>query len=152
MTKKKQNFYIKSKIQFMGILFFIISSLFAETNLATDIKQSIISPCCWSGTVYDLDHNPEIENQIEKFVAMGKTKDEILEYYVGLYGERILAVPKAEGFNIMVWVTPILAGILGISFLFFYLRTPNNNLTAVISTPTEVPFDDEIEKELQKMD
>ena len=142
------NFSIKS----VGLLILFLSTLIAETDLATDIKQSLISPCCWAGTVYDLDHNPEMEELINQFISQGKTKQEILEYYIGLYGERILAVPIAEGFNIMVWVTPILAGMIGITFLFFFLRTPNDIPASVISTPSEVPFDDEIEKELQKMD
>ena len=142
------NFSIKS----VGLLILFLSTLIAETDLATDIKRSLISPCCWAGTVYDLDHNPEIEEQINLFLSQGKTKQEILEYYIGLYGERILAVPIAEGFNIMVWVTPILAGMIGITFLFFFLRTPNDIPSSVISAPSEVPFDDEIEKELQKMD
>ena len=142
------NFSIKS----VGLLILFLSTLIAETDLATDIKRSLISPCCWAGTVYDLDHNPEMEEQINQFISQGKTKPEILEYYIGLYGERILAVPKAEGFNIMVWVTPILAGLIGITFLFFFLRTPNDIPSSVISKPAEVAFNDEIEKELQKMD
>ena len=142
------NFSIKS----VGLLILFLSTLIAETDLATDIKQSLISPCCWAGTVYDLDHNPEMEEQINQFIFQGKTKQEILEYYIGLYGERILAVPIAEGFNIMVWVTPILVGMIGITFLFFFLRTPNDIPSSVISAPSEVAFDDEIEKELQKMD
>jgi len=142
------NFSIKS----VGLLILFLSTLIAETDLATDIKRSLISPCCWAGTVYDLDHNPEMEEQINQFISQGKTKQEILEYYIGLYGERILAVPIAEGFNIMVWVTPILAGMIGITFLFFFLRTPNDIPSSVISAPSEVAFDDEIEKELQKMD
>ena len=142
------NFSIKS----VGLLILFLSTLIAETDLATDIKRSLISPCCWAGTVYDLDHNPEMEELINQFISQGKTKQEILEYYIGLYGERILAVPIAEGFNIMVWVTPILAGMIGITFLFFFLRTPNNIPSSVISAPSEVAFDDEIEKELQKMD
>jgi cytochrome c-type biogenesis protein CcmH len=142
------NFSIKS----VGLLILFLSTLIAETDLATDIKRSLISPCCWAGTVYDLDHNPEMEELINQFISQGKTKQEILEYYIGLYGERILAVPIAEGFNIMVWVTPILAGMIGITFLFFFLRTPNDIPSSVISAPSEVPFDDEIEKELQKMD
>ena len=142
------NFSIKS----VGLLILFLSTLIAETDLATDIKRSLISPCCWAGTVYDLDHNPEMEELINQFISQGKTKQEILEYYIGLYGERILAVPIAEGFNIMVWVTPILAGLIGITFLFFFLRTPNDIPSSVISAPSEVPFDDEIEKELQKMD
>lgn len=135
-----------------AIFLFFGSALFADSDLAMDIKQSLVSPCCWAGTVYDLDHNPEMEEQIEKFVVQGKTKQEILEYYVGLYGERILAVPKAEGFNIMAWGAPILAGLIGILFLFFYLRTPNETPQAVISAPSEVQFDDEIEAELREMD
>ncbi len=142
------NFSIKS----VGLLILFLSTLIAETDLATDIKRSLISPCCWAGTVYDLDHNPEMEELINQFISQGKTKQEILEYYIGLYGERILAVPIAEGFNIMVWVTPILAGMIGITFLFFFLRTPNDIHSSVISAPSEVAFDDEIEKELQKMD
>jgi len=142
------NFYIKSFV----LLILFVSTLIAETNLATDIKKSLISPCCWAGTVYDLDHNPEMEELINQFISQGKTKQEILEYYIGLYGERILAVPIAEGFNIMVWVTPILAGMIGITFLFFFLRTPNDIPSSVISAPSEVAFDDEIENELQKMD
>ena len=142
------NFSIKS----VGLLILFLSTLIAETDLATDIKRSLISPCCWAGTVYDLDHNPEMEELVNQFISQGKTKQEILEYYIGLYGERILAVPIAEGFNIMVWVTPILAGMIGITFLFFFLRTPNDIPSSVISTPSEVLFDDEIEKELQKMD
>ena len=142
------NFSIKS----VGLLILFLSTLIAETDLATDIKRSLISPCCWAVTVYDLDHNPEMEELINQFISQGKTKQEILEYYIGLYGERILAVPIAEGFNIMVWVTPILAGMIGITFLFFFLRTPNDIPSSVISAPSEVPFDDEIEKELQKMD
>ena len=142
------NFSIKS----VGLLILFLSTLIAETDLATDIKRSLISPCCWAGTVYDLDHNPEMEELINQFISQGKTKQEILEYYIGVYGERILAVPIAEGFNIMVWVTPILAGMIGITFLFFFLRTPNDIPSSVISAPSEVAFDDEIEKELQKMD
>ena len=142
------NFSIKS----VGLLILFLSTLIAETDLATDIKKSLISPFCWAGTVYDLDHNPEMEELINQFISEGKTKQEILEYYIGLYGERILAVPIAEGFNIMVWVTPILAGMIGITFLFFFLRTPNDIPSSVISAPTEVVFNDEIEKELQKMD
>ena len=142
------NFSLKS----VGLLILFLSTLIAETDLATDIKRSLISPCCWAGTVYDLDHNPEMEELINQLISQGKTKQEILEYYIGLYGERILAVPIAEGFNIMVWVTPILAGMIGKTFLFFFLRTPNDIPSSVISAPSEVPFDDEIEKELQKMD
>ncbi len=130
----------------------LLTFLLSDADLAMDIKQSLVSPCCWAGTVYDLDHNPEMEEQIEKFVAQGKTKEEILEYYVGLYGERILAVPKAEGFNLMAWIAPILTGFVGFAVIVLYLRTPKETATEVISAPSDVQFDDEIEAELREMD
>ena len=123
-----------------------------ENNLALDIKKSLISPCCWAGTIYDLDHNPEIELQIEQFVNQQKTKNEILEFYVNIYGERILAIPKAEGFNLMAWIAPIVIGVLGIITIILYLKTPKNISSEVISDIPDVTFDDEIETELRQMD
>ena len=94
----------------------------------------------------------EIEEQVERFLAQGKTKQEILDYYVGIYGERVLAIPKAEGFNVMVWITPALAAIFGLLILAFYLRLSNPNKITVSSELSTIPFDNEIEKELREMD
>ena len=91
----------------MNILF-LFGFLFAEQDVAMNIKKSWMSPCCWAGTVYDLDHNPEMEEQIKTFIDQGKSEQEIIDHYVDLYGERILAIPIAKGFNIMVWVAPII--------------------------------------------
>ncbi len=99
-----------------------------------------------------MDHNPEIEDQVERFLAQGKTKQEIFDYYVGIYGERVLAIPKAEGFNVMVWITPALAAIFGLSILAFYLRLSNPNKIEINSELSTIPFDNEIEKELKEMD
>ncbi len=130
----------------------LLSSIYAKDDLATELKKSLISPCCWAGTVFDLDHNPEMENQISKFIAQGKTKDEILEFYVGLYGERILAIPIATGFNIMAWIAPIGAGILSIGFLILYLKTTTQKEDSIHLESDNIPFDDEIEKELKALD
>ena len=60
---------------------FLFSTLLHADNIRTkEITKDLISPCCWAGTVYDLDHNPEIEEQVERFLAQGKTKQEILDY------------------------------------------------------------------------
>ena len=44
----------------------ILEILHGESKLEKEIKQKLISPCCWAGTIYDLDHNPEIELEIKK--------------------------------------------------------------------------------------
>ena len=86
----------------------LVGILFAQekSELIIDIEQSLMATCCWSGTVYD-HGNKEMELNITAMVGNGKTKTEILDYYTDQYGERVLAVPKAEGFNIFAWIAPI---------------------------------------------
>ena len=138
-------------MRLMNILF-LFGFLFAEQDVAMNIKKSLMSPCCWAGTVYDLDHNPEMEEQIKTFIDQGKSEQEIINHYVDLYGERILAIPIAKGFNIMVWVAPIIVGLLAIGILIIYLKSPQTEPESVIFTSLDIPFDDEIERELKEMD
>ena len=138
-------------MRLMNILF-LFGFLFAEQDVAMNIKKSLMSPCCWAGTVYDLDHNPEMEEQIKTFIDQGKSEQEIIDHYVDLYGERILAIPIAKGFNIMVWVAPIIVGLLAIGILIIYLKSPQTEPESVIFTSSDIPFDNEIERELKEMD
>lgn len=138
-------------MRLMNILF-LFGFLFAEQDVAMNIKKSLMSPCCWAGTVYDLDHNPEMEEQIKTFIDQGKSEQQIINHYVDLYGERILAIPIAKGFNIMVWVAPIIVGLLAIGILIIYLKSPQTEPESVIFTSSDIPFDDEIERELKEMD
>jgi len=133
------------------LVFSVISARDDQQELVKDIEQSLMAPCCWSGTIYDHGY-PEIEKQIEEFVAEGRTKKEILDYYVGLYGERILAVPVASGFNLFAWIAPVIIAGIGILILVLYLRLPKRPPAQVKTSGTDIPFDDEIEKELKELD
>ena len=104
------------------ILFFLTFVIILNGNeaLEKEIKQSLISPCCWAGTIYDLDHNPEMEEKIKELIQSGLDKNEILNYFVEIHGPRVLAVPKAEGFNAMVWIVPIIIFIGGVFFIALF--------------------------------
>lgn len=141
------------------LLIFTFSSLVSAADnekLAIEIKQSVMAPCCWSGTVYDHGHS-QMEEEIDKFVAEGKTKAEILDYYVGIYGERILAIPIASGFNLFAWIGPIFIAIVGVILIIVYIRS-NKKLPDSRKPEKDREkhpagkFDDEVEKELEKMD
>lgn len=47
----------------------------------------------------------EISGQIDE----GKSKGEILDYFMTIYGEEVLAAPRKTGFGLTAWVTPFLA-------------------------------------------
>ena len=82
---------------------------------ATEIDRLIMAPCCWTQPVSDHYSGvaSEIRQGIRKMLAEGKTRQEILDVYVAQYGERIRSMPKAEGFNLMAYVLPALALLLG---------------------------------------
>lgn len=124
-----------------------------QEALITALEQSLVAPCCWSGTVYDHGH-AQMEKEIRQYVENGKTRQEIMDIYVAQYGERILASPKASGFNLMAWFAPILIALAGIAVFANYLRAPKK--ATVKSTPGQqqenVPHDDQIERELKQLD
>lgn len=141
-------------MKYFWVIFFT-SFLVADANeeLITDLEQSLMAPCCWSGTVYD-HGNKELEEGIRSLVNDGNNKQEVLDHYVAIYGERILAIPVAQGFNIMAWIAPVIIAIAALTVLGLYLRTPakNEEKSSLATSDPSIPYDDEIEKELKELD
>jgi len=135
------------------LIIFILSLVWADekSDLIMDLEQSLMATCCWSGTVYD-HGNKEMEIEIAGMVNTGKTKTEILDYYKGKYGERVLAIPVAEGFNYFAWIAPIFIGLLGLTIILIYIKTTKETPPIVESTDDSIAYSDQIERELKEMD
>jgi cytochrome c-type biogenesis protein CcmH len=121
-----------SLIPALGILWVAIS-FGADTSQidkkAREIEDNLIAPCCWTQPVSEhySDVAEKIRKEVHEMVASGKSRDEILDYYVAQYGERILASPRAKGFNRLAYLLPWLALLLGAPLLIMLvkkLRTP----------------------------
>ena len=134
-------------------IIFSLSLVWADekSDLIMDLEQSLMATCCWSGTVYD-HGNKEMEIEIAGMVNTGKTKTEILDYYKGKFGERVLAVPVAEGFNYFAWIAPIFIGLLGITIILIYIKTTKETPPIVETTDDSIAYSDQIERELKEMD
>jgi len=50
---------------------------------------------------------------IQQQVELGKSRDEILNHFVTLYGECILAVPRKSGIGLAAWLAPLVAIVAG---------------------------------------
>jgi cytochrome c-type biogenesis protein CcmH len=59
---------------------------------------------------------------VKEQLASGKSPDEVKEYFVSKYGEWILLEPKAHGFNLVLYVLPVLLVLGGAVFLVFIVR------------------------------
>jgi cytochrome c-type biogenesis protein CcmH/NrfF len=52
--------------------------------------------------------------QISTLVKAGKTKDQVLQYFITMYGsQEPLAAPIDKGFNRLAWLFPYLVGSVG---------------------------------------
>jgi len=133
-------------------MFLTILGADEKSELIIDIEKSLMATCCWSGTVYD-HGNKEMEIKIAGMVDNGKTKSEIINYYTDKYGERVLSIPVAEGFNIFAWLAPLFFGLLSIFIIITYMKTSKNKTIPIVnSSDSNIKYNDEIERELKALD
>lgn len=85
-----------------------------------EIARNLYCPIC-ENTPLDAcptqacqDWREEIRVQL----SQGRTREEIEQYFVDRHGARVLAQPRFQGFDILVWLLPILAVVIG-GFLFW---------------------------------
>jgi cytochrome c-type biogenesis protein CcmH len=131
----------------------------AAAALVRDIENNLIAPCCWTQPVSE--HPSEVSDliraEVRRMAAEGKSRDEILDYYVAKYGERILAAPRARGINVLAYAAPFAALILGgwTLFLFGGKRRRRAAPAAADLSPllrNNSRYNDIIEKELRELD
>lgn len=100
-------------------------ALAAQVNLSVqkDLEDSLV---CQDGCGMILS---SCDNQTAQYMrkiitddlAKGMSKDQIIGYFVNIYGVKVMAAPPAKGFNITAWVTPFIAIIAGALVIYFVL-------------------------------
>ena len=101
--------------------------LVERSELERDVGRSIVCMCgtcgrqlvgeCTCGTAASM------REEIAGLVDQGKTKPEILNYYVAKYGsQEALAAPIDEGFNRLAWLFPYLVGAGGLVAIGVFAR------------------------------
>jgi cytochrome c-type biogenesis protein CcmH len=85
------------------------------------------------------DWRAQIRSQLES----GWSEDQIINYFVEQYGERVLAEPRMSGFTTLVWLFPLVALIAGLIILrqvLFRWRVSSDSVDLEESdSPKEVP-------------
>jgi cytochrome c-type biogenesis protein CcmH len=86
-------------------------------------------------------------------LSQGQTEEEIKEYFATQYGDRALAEPPRRGFNIMVWLLPIGAVVMGLFFFGRYMKgltRPSARRVAPMTGPAETDdYMERLERELR---
>ena len=61
--------------------------------------------------------------KIKEMLLEGKSEKEILDYFVSIYGEEVLAEPPKRGFFSLIWILPWVVVGLSIVGVIYYVMT-----------------------------
>ena len=128
--KKRQ-----SLLLFLGVVA-IISSIWLYTFLVSPSKQTLDQrvhdvasqlKClvCQGESVADSPATLSLQMRgvIRQQLQSGKSEQEVIQYFVSRYGDRILLSPPWQGLTLLVWLVPIALMVSGILLLFVVLRS-----------------------------
>jgi cytochrome c-type biogenesis protein CcmH len=77
-------------------------------------------------TDFSCQVSPAMHRDIMGLVSGGYGAQEIIDAFVGTYGERALMAPTKSGFNLLAWFTPGIAVLLGGGAIMMVLRRWNS--------------------------
>lgn len=92
-------------------------------EMARGIEKQVVSPCCFSQTVdqHRSGASREVRAEIRRLLGEGQSESAVIRALVEKHGQRILAIPPADGFNSAVWWMPVVAVLIGAVGLRRYL-------------------------------
>ena len=102
------------------------------------------------------DSPSEMASQMRAIVRerleAGEAPAQVVQYFVERYGEWILLSPRRHGFNLLVWVMPAVAVVVGFTLVGLVLvRWTRRGAAAgrVAATPVDTAMRDRIRRELE---
>ncbi len=91
---------------------------------AQAIDRMIMCPVCPAETIdqAQVEISFQMRAVIREMLAEGRSREEILDYFVDRYGPDILAAPPKSGANLLAWILPIVGVAAGLGALFLVIR------------------------------
>jgi cytochrome c-type biogenesis protein CcmH len=90
-----------------------------------EVASLLRCPVCQGMSVADSPSEMAInmKEQVRELLGRGYTDEQILKYFELSYGQFVLLKPKFEGVNAMVWLLPVAVLLIGMTIVFFKLRS-----------------------------
>jgi cytochrome c-type biogenesis protein CcmH len=122
------------------------------------VAKNLYCPVC-PNTPLDVCETKACEDwraQIRDQLSEGWTDQQIIDYFVAQFGERVLAEPQRKGFTSLVWFLPLIVVLVGLGIVYEILRNwRKQGPTPVTVTSTPIIPDEllrKIEREIREMD
>lgn len=120
-------------VMFIAAVVFLGATLFGPLGAAAapsledqvnGIARELMCPVCAGQTVAESNSTLAVQmrQEIRARLQRGETREQILAYFVGQFGETVLAAPPRRGGYLVLWLAPVLAFVLGVYLMIRYLR------------------------------
>ena len=126
-----------------------------DAKLVREITDNLIAPCCWTQPISQHESAVAVQmrQEVRSMVAAGMSREEIMDHFVSQYGERVLATPRPEGFNRLVYLLPWIVLVFGVWLLFILLKKLRTSAPAASQTPSlDNRYASLVEKELKDLE
>jgi len=131
-----------------------------EPPTVHEVASELISQC-GSGVVL-ADHDCAVARSmkasIQSQIDAGKTKEEIIDHFVSIYGEQVLASPRKSGFGLTAWVTPLavvaLGAVAGGAVVWLWARRRSAPLATNVPAPSDDLrlYEERVDEELRLLE
>lgn len=155
---------------FVLSLFFLVSNInivLAEDPIPTPsvdevnaIAKNMYCPVC-ENIPLDVCGTPaciQWRSQIDEKLSLGWDDQQIYDYFVSLYGDRVLAKPPKKGLNWLIYIMPPSVILVGIVLFYRKGKTwqqPISTITGkenIINESKKSEYQSQIEKDISKYD
>lgn len=128
-----------------------VGQLNIEDSLFRDVAGEFRCPTCQGLGVLESDapFSVQIKDTVRKQLSAGKSKEQIIAFFVERYGPWILRAPPKAGVNSLIWALPLILLSVGpIAVWLFFWKKPHQIATFGARSHEEIL--QEMERELDQ--
>jgi len=103
----------------------------ALDSAADELGSEMRCPVCQGLSIVDSPASSAVSmlSLVRELFTAGYSREQILGYFESRYGEFVRLTPRAEGVNLIVWLGPVVALLLGAVVLFRLRRRQSDTET-----------------------
>jgi len=118
----------------------------------TALAATLRCPVCQSQSVQDSTSEAarNMRSHVQAMLAAGYDEDQIFLYFEHSYGEFIRLMPRAEGFNLLVWALPVGAILIGLVLVGLVVRRSMAHTKGVAAEGRQSPEESPLDRETQE--
>src|SRR5512138_1782140 len=121
-------------------------------NDVNRVAKQLYCPVC-PNTPLDVCETKACEDwraQIRDQLSQGWTDQQIIDYFVAQFGERVLAEPQRKGFTSLVWFLPLIVVLVGLGIVYEILRNWRKQKPAPVRTVRAPEIPEAILKKIER--